>query len=89
MFDSMASDRHPIEHKPNVWAGGFDGHYINHTGKPDLAVRVRVRWSDGIESEHDGTTGQWTRSHVYVRLDHLPSMWVLAGDVRRREVTCT
>jgi hypothetical protein len=47
-------------------------------------VIVRVRWSDGTESDHTGTTGQWTRSHVYVRFDDLPNMWVLAGDVRRR-----
>jgi hypothetical protein len=31
---------------------------------------------------------QWTKSHVYVVFDDLPSMWVRADDLRRREVTC-
>jgi hypothetical protein len=77
-------DRHPLEQKPDLWAGGYEGHYINHSGRPDIRVTVRVRWSDGTESHHHGTTGQWTRSHAYVRFDDLPSMWVLAGDVKRR-----
>lgn len=77
-------DRHPIEHAPDVWAGGYDRRYINHRGRPDIPVTVRVYWSDGTKSEHAGTTGQWTRSHVYVRFDDLPSMWVRAGDVSRR-----
>jgi hypothetical protein len=77
-------DRQPIEHKPDRWRGGYEGHYVNHTGRPDIPVRVRVRWSDGTESEHTGTTGQWTKSHVFVRLADLPNMWVLAGDVKRR-----
>jgi hypothetical protein len=49
---------------------------------------VHVRWSDGTESEHNGITGQLTRRYVFVRFYDLPSMWALAGDVRRREVTC-
>lgn len=77
-------DRQPIEHEPDRWRGGYDGQYIDHSGRPDLPVTVHVRWTDGTESDHTGTTGQWTRSHVYVRFDDLPSMWVLAADVKRR-----
>jgi hypothetical protein len=66
--------RPPIEHKPDVWAGGFDDHNIRHDDQPDIPVTVRIR-SDGTKSDHNGTTGQWTRSHVNVVLDDLPSMW--------------
>ena len=75
--------RRPIEHEPSRWAGGYDGHHIRHHGE-DIPVTARVRWDDGTESEHHGTTGQWTRTHVFVAFDDLPPMWVLAGDVRRR-----
>jgi hypothetical protein len=48
------------------------------TAGDHIAVIVRVRWTDGTESDHTGTTGQWTRSHVYVAFDDLPN-YVGAG----------
>jgi hypothetical protein len=83
MFDTWEMGRQPIEHEPSRWGGGYDGHHIRHDGE-DIPVAVRVQWDDGTESEHDGMTGQWTRTHVYVAFDDLAPMWVLAGDVRRR-----
>ena len=75
--------RRPIEDEPSRWGGGYDGHHIRHDGE-DIPVTVRVRWDDGTESEHPGTTGQWTRTHVFVAFDDLPSMWVLASEVKRQ-----
>ena len=58
MFERLyAMQRTPIEHRPDRFRGEFDGHHIRHSVESVLC-RVRVEWSDGTESFHDGMTGQ-------------------------------
>ena len=67
--------------------GRFPGN-IEHD-KPPIPVRVHVEWVDGGESDLDGWTAQWTRTHVCIMRSlepgRLRAFWVRASNVRRRE----
>jgi hypothetical protein len=79
--------RPPIEHKPDVWAGGFDDHNIRHDDQPDIPVTVRIR-SDGTKGDHNGTHRTVDAQPCQCGARRPAVDVCVAGDVRRREVTC-
>lgn len=72
------------------------GHHardIKHAQLPDgkpwrIPVTVRIVWEKDGEEFVEGIADRWTKSHAHVEVSdrrlHIPGVWVLARDVRRR-----